>query len=476
MMSRNSSGISARIGFVPTYRFRYSDWCRELHERCLAVLRSTEGLELVTLGEGATAEQAVHRLDEAEVAVRVLREAEVDALVVCPLDFGDERSVAKVAEGLKVPVLLFATSEPPARDDPGMGRMSDSYCGNLSIASAFHRRGIRFRFAGVFLPEDEGLKSELNTFTRAVAVVAGLTGARIGQVGVRTPSFETVMYDEAALIRKFGQNVIFRNVSDISVAAKAIEDNDPQLRDTLKQIRKEAAQITVPDESVKNAARLECALTRFYEQEKLSVMAVQCWPSLGREMGVEVCSTLGRLTGRHMLTACETDVLGGLSMLANHRAALGSTVPHFIDWTIKHREHPNRFLAWHCGNAPVCLAADPKAVALRSRSNMKGVEERIEGSRGCLFQFQLKPGPVTICRIAQYGARWRMLIARGTIVQSEETLAGTWGWVEVTDHDRLYRTLVEEGFIHHASMIHGDQAGELQRACELADIEPVVVD
>ena len=38
----------------------------------------------------------------------------------------------------------------------------------------------------------------------------------------------------------------------------------------------------------------------------------------------------------------------------------------------------------------------------------------------------------------------------GEIVPSEETLAGTWAWVKVRDHERLYRTLVEEGFIHHS--------------------------
>jgi L-fucose isomerase-like protein len=68
-----------------------------------------------------------------------------------------------------------------------------------------------------------------------------------------------------------------------------------------------------------------------------------------------------------------------------------------------------------------------------------------------------------------------MLIARGEIIPSNETLAGTWAWVRVPDHDRLYRTLVEEGFIHHASMIHGDQLSALQEACRFLDVRPVVV-
>ena len=47
-----------------------------------------------------------------------------------------------------------------------------------------------------------------------MAVVKGLRGARIGQVGVRPATFETVGYDEVAMIQKFGQNVIFTELSD----------------------------------------------------------------------------------------------------------------------------------------------------------------------------------------------------------------------------------------------------------------------
>jgi hypothetical protein len=48
--------------------------------------------------------------------------------------------------------------------------------------------------------------------------------------------------------------------------------------------------------------------------------------------------------------------------------------------------------------------------------------------------------------------------------------------VKVKDHRKLYRTLVEEGFIHHASMIHGDQVEALKLACKFLDIQAVVVD
>jgi L-fucose isomerase-like protein len=478
--------VTVKLGFVPSYRNVWKHWTAKMREESLAMLASTPGAQIVVPqpspdGEsvdrerGYTPHGAVQNLDQAEPVAHYFAQQDVDGLVLCPLDFGDERSAAKIAEKLRVPVLLYATKEPPAAEDPSLARVSDSYCGNLSMASALYRRKLPFRFAGVFFPGEAGLRAEVETFVRAVAVVKGLTNARIGQVGVRPPTFETVGYDEAALVRKFGQNVVYANLAEILEDAKQIADDDPRVVEIIGGIRRSVPTITVADDHLLNSAKVEAALAGFWQRHRLSTMAVQCWPTIQRTMGLSLCALFGRLTQRHMLTACEADVLGALSMLVNYQAALGEALPHFVDWTIQHRDDPNLLLAWHCGNAPICLARDPGGIALRSRKNMTGELPPTEADpMAGLCQFQLKPGEVTFCRLAEYDDEWKMLIAKGEIVPSDETLAGTWAWVRVPDHDRLYRALVEEGFIHHASMVHGDQTQALLEACRFLNIEPVV--
>ena len=478
--------VSVRIGFVPSYRFRYTPWCQTMRDESLAVFAKLPLLQVVVPQEGpdglmVDAEQGytphgmVTNLDQAEAVAEYFARQKVEGLILCPLDFGDERSAAKIAEKLGVPVLLYATKEPPAPDEPGLGRLSDSYCGNLSMASALYRRKIPFHYAGIFFPDEPEFLAEVDTFIRAVAVVKGLKGARIGQVGVRPATFETVGYDEAAMILKFGQNVIYSELAELVDQAMAIADDDPRVREIIAGQKANVAAITVAGDCLVKSAKLEVALAEFWQSSRLSAMAVQCWPAIGQQLGISMCALYGRLTGNGLLTACETDVLGALAMLVSYRAALGETVPHFVDWTIQHRDNPNWLLAWHCGNAPLCLAGDPSQSALRSRRDMKGELPVDEGdAMAGLYQFQVKPGVVTLCRLAEYDNRWKMLIATGRIVPSEETLAGTWSWVEVKDHARLYRTLVEEGFVHHASMIHGDQTRILLQVCKFLDIQPVV--
>ncbi len=484
--------VSVRIGFVPSYRFGWTSWTAKMREDSLAALRQFPGMEVVVpqpapegaagccaldAEQGQTPHGAVCNLDEAEVVAEYFARQKVDGLILCPLDFGDERSACKIAEKLRVPVLLYATKEPPAPDEPGLGRASDSYCGNLSMASGLYRRHIPFHFAGIFFPDEAEFHAEVDAFVRAVAVVKGLRNARIGQVGVRPATFETVGYDEAAMVRKFGQNVIYTNLADVVNCAKSYADDDPEVQAVIADIRRTVPIITVADDYLINAAKMELGLAAFWKESRLSALAVQCWPSIQPLMGISMCALYGRLTQQNMLTACETDILGALAMLISYQAALGETVPHFIDWTIQHRENPNWLLAWHFGNAPVSLAQTCQEVALRSRHDMKGELPVQPGDpQAGLYQFRIRPGQVTLCRLAEYDGEWKMLITTGEIIPSEEKLAGTWGWIEVKDHARLYRTLVEEGFVHHASMIHGDQVQALLEACKFLDIQPVLVD
>jgi L-fucose isomerase-like protein len=479
--------IHVRLGFVPSYRFGWTAWTERMRNESLATFAGVSGVEIVVpqvpldgacldAEKGCSPHGAIQDLDQADAMADYLARQKVDGLILCPLDFGDERSACKVAEKLRVPVLLYATKEPPAVDDASLARVSDSYCGNLSMASGLYRRSIPFHFAGLFFPAEPALETAIDTFARAVAVVKGLRNARFGQVGVRPASFETVGYDEVAMVRKFGQNVIHANLADLVDTAKHLADDDPRVIEAIADVRLDSPAITVAGDYLLNSAKLEVALMDFWQRAGLAGLAVQCWPTIQRSMGISLCALFGRLTQRGMLTACETDVLGAVSMLVNYQAALGRIVPHFVDWTIQHRDDPNKLLAWHCGNAPACLARDPREVALRSRHDMKGELPVSSGdTQAGLYQFQLKPGRVTFCRLAEYDGAWKMLIAGGDIVPSGETLAGTWSWVAVPDHARLYRTLVEEGFIHHASMIHGDQTQALLQACKFLDIKPVLV-
>ena len=115
--------------------------------------------------------------------------------------------------------------------------------------------------------------------------------------------------------------------------------------------------------TVNRIADLESALKQFVKQKKLNGLGIQCWNAMQSVYGLSPCYTMGRMTDSGIMTSCEADIYGTLTMLIQYLASLETTAPHFIDWTIKHQEKDNVFLAWHCGNAPPSIACQKPGIS-----------------------------------------------------------------------------------------------------------------
>jgi L-fucose isomerase-like protein len=387
------------------------------------------------------------------------------------MTFGDEVSALAVASAFRdKPVLLFGTKEGPFTPDGN--RRSDSFCGTLSISSGLHRRQIPFIFAGIVFPEESNFKDSVMDFLRVCAISRGFIGARIGLVGPRPERFETCIFSEDQLMRQFKQRVIPIDLVDIMSRAISQKDS-PAVKKIVENIKAQVDSSAIEAATMQNIAGLEYALEQFAAEKGLVALGVQCWTAMQSVYGISPCHAMGRLTDKGIMTSCEVDIYGVLTMLTQYLASLGETVPHFIDWTIKHQEKENVFLAWHCGNAPPSLACRAGDISLKYHSIL-GPSLGINRSMGTA-EFQLAPGEVTISRLQEHDGKFKMLVAGGEIVTSKQNLRGSWSWVEVPDLDKLYATLVKEGFTHHGSLVHGDCSRALVSACELLGIEAVIV-
>jgi len=461
-----------RLGFVPSHRYPFDeDWAVEMRRRCLDVFRTVSEIEVVTPSVSLIHNGLVRDDVGATATINLFAQHQVQGVIIGTMTFGDEISAVHIAEALDVPVLVFGTKEGPFA--PGGGRRSDSFCGTLSITADLYRRKIPYQFVGIVWPEEEALKSAVRAFARACAAVEGFFGARVGMVGSRPERFETCVISEAAMIQSFQQKVIPISLPELFAAANAWPETDPHFLATLAEVKREADCSACSEIAIRKAVKLELTLQKYYTERDLAALAVSCWNDVQESYGICACSTLGRLTGKGMMAACEVDVYGALTMLVQYRASLQAAAPHFIDWTIQHQRLENVFLAWHCGNAPVCLAHDPNIAVVREQAIMSPVvgSEKAQGA----IEFQLKAGEVTLCRLVEYDGAFKMLITTGEIIHTDDALRGSWGWVKVANLEQLYRTLAEEGFIHHASMIHGDIADAVEAFCKFAGIGVVRV-
>ncbi len=455
-----------KIGFVPAHREPFDEsWAEQMRQRCLKAFSRHKMLDIV-VPDGCVRDDA-----DADKAIALFREKGIDGLIMGTMTFGDEVSALSIASAFRDrPILLFGTKEGPFTADGN--RRSDSFCGTLSISSGLHRRHIPFLFAGIVFPEEADFRDNVDDFLRVCAVARGFVGARIGLVGPRPERFETCIFSEDALTHNFGQKVVPIDLADIMARADSPEAKAETGR-ILRAMKAQADLSAIDAATLRKMAGLEYALAQFAAEKRLSAMGIQCWTAMQSVYGLSPCYTMGRLTDRGIMTSCEVDIYGALTMLVQHLASLGTTVPHFIDWTIQHQSQPNTFLAWHCGNGPPSLACDTGKVSIRYHSIL-GESLGPERSQGT-GEFQIKPGVVTLCRLQEHDGDFKMLVTNGTAVKSGDKLRGSWSWVEVPDLERLYATLVGEGFVHHASLIHGDYAQAIGHACEYLGIETVTV-
>jgi L-fucose isomerase-like protein len=461
-----------RIGFVPAHREPFDeDWAVAMRRRCLDAFLHIPQLEIIVPDERLTKGGCVRDDGEAEKVIALFKEKKINGLIIGTMTFGDEVSALDVASAFRdKPILLFGTTEGPFTPDGN--RRSDSFCGTLSVSSGLHRRQIPFIFAGIVSPEERGFKDSVSDFLRVCAISSGFIGARIGLVGPRPERFETCIFSEDLLMRKFKQRVIPVDLVDILSLANSQKDS-PAIKKIVKNIKAQTDSSAIAAATMQKMAGLEYALEQFTAEKGIKAMGVQCWTAMQSYYGISPCYVMGRLTDRGIMTSCEVDIYGALTMLMQYLASFGETVPHFIDWTIRHQERDNVFLAWHCGNAPPSLACRGGNISLKYHSIL-GPSLGIDRSMGTA-EFQLTPGAVTLSRLQEHDGKFKMLVAEGKIVASQQKLRGSWSWVEVLDLDKLYATLVKEGFTHHASLIHGDCSRALVNACELLGIEAVIV-
>ena len=69
-------------------------------------------------------------------------------------------------------------------------------------------------------------------------------------------------------------------------------------------------------------AKLDVVLNNFMEENALDATAIQCWTSLQKNYGCNVCTSMSIMSENMLPSACEVDVTGTLTMYAMQLASV----------------------------------------------------------------------------------------------------------------------------------------------------------
>ncbi len=397
----------------------------------------------------------------AEATMTALAGEGIDRLLALQVTFTDASTIVDAANRFDQPLSIWAVPEPRLG-----GRLRlNAFCG-LNLAS--HALGLADRAFGWAYgdPEDVDLSGLLDggsisapatlrpadgmATAKAERVVAGLKDRRIGRIGAHPDGFATCAYDKEQLISLAGVEVDELELDDLFETAHALpEDAAEPLR---RELDAEVSGLEAVDQGqLDRSLRLKLSLDALQGQGCYDAFALRCWPETFTEYGGAVCGPASLLGEARVPCACEADVYGALTQLILQNVA---EAPVFLVDFVDFDATDDSAVVWHCGQAPRSMA-DPDAVAAATiHTNRK---------MPLLFEFPLKPGPVTFLRVSQARGQQQILIAKGEMLKRDMAFTGTSGVVRFDrPASEVLDNVMATGMEHHMALAYGDHTETLR--------------
>jgi L-fucose isomerase-like protein len=442
-----------RIGFAPTRRAIFDKV--EAKRFKDAIERKLRGwrVDYVNL-DFLNQEGLLYQLADAQAVADRFRAERVDAVFIPHCNFGTEDAAAKVCKLVGKPVLLWGPRDDAPEHDGT--RKRDTQCGLFATSKALRRFGLPFTYLPNSWVDSPEFERGFKAFLRVVAAQRAVLGARIGQVSTRPKLFWSVMVNEGELLERFGVEVVPATLMELQRGVEEIiAAGSDDLRALAADLKSRIAFPNQSDQAIQRHAALILWQRKWAERERLSALAIQCWSDLPAALGLWPCFANGEVTGGGIPVGCETDVHGALTALMMQAAAGAPTF--CADLTIRHPQHDNAELLWHCGPFPSCLADE-------------GVEKSVigydpESKVSGLGQWRIRGGPITIGRLDGDNGKYSLFIGQGAGTDGPYT-RGTYVWLEVSDWLAWEEKLIYGPYIHHVTGVHGHVAPILYEACK----------
>lgn len=401
--------------------------------------------------------------DATRAAMADLEAAGIDHLMLLQVTFTDASMAAAAGAGFDQPMSIWAVPEPRLG-----GRLRlNAFCG-LNLAS--HALGLNGRaFSWLYADPEGDIAGELAALLagerqagrldaklvserseEGARVAEALKGQRIGRIGEHPVGFDTCAYSAEKMEALTGVGVDALALDDLFDAAKAVPDA------TAAEVRIAAeADVTglaeVDQTELDRSLKLKAGLDSIRAKGGYNAFAIRCWPETFTQYGGAVCGPAAMLGEGKVPCACEADVYGALTQLVLLEAA---QAPVFLTDLVDMDAEDDTGVVWHCGQAPISMRDDEAEATATIHTNRK---------QPLLYQFPLKPGPVTLVRISQAFGETKMVLSFGEMLRREMSFTGTSGVVRFERNaGEVLKDIIASGLEHHMALAYGDHRATLR--------------
>jgi len=179
----------------------------------------------------------------------------------------------------------------------------------------------------------------------------------------------------------------------------------------------------------------------------LTATAIQCWSSMQKNYGVNVCTIMSMMSEQMLPSACEVDIAGVVSMYALQLASERPSA--LVDWNNNYGQDPEKCVFFHCGNWAKDFLPDIRIGTAPILGTILGEQNTIGALSG-----RTPAGPVTFGRISTDDRNGciRAYIGDGRFTDDPLDTFGTKAVVHVPRLPHLMQYICRNGFEHHAAM------------------------
>jgi L-fucose isomerase-like protein len=372
----------------------------------------------------------------------------IEGILVCLPNFGDEKGVAdaiRLSE-LHVPILVQAC--PDDLDQFGLERRRDAYCGKISVCNNLRQYGYKFSLTRNHTASlsSQCFRDELKNFFAVCRVVRGMKRVRIGAVGARPNAFNTTRYSEK-LFEAAGISVNTIDLSEVFGNIALIADEDPRVRQRIERIQAYADSSAAPALALNKMAKFALVIDDWMASLGLTATAIQCWSSMQKNFGVNVCTIMSMMSEQMMPSACEVDIAGVVSMYALQLASQRPSA--LVDWNNNYGSDPDKCVLFHCGNWARDFLPDMRMGTAPILGTMLGEENTVGALAG-----RTPAGPMSFGRVStdDVSGKIRVYCGDGAFTDDPLDTFGTRAVARIPRLQELMQFICLNGFEHHAAM------------------------
>ncbi|WP_105615599.1 L-fucose/L-arabinose isomerase family protein [Vallitalea okinawensis] len=438
------------LGF-PNFRYDYGEKYLKIS---IGRLKS-DAYTLITCGRILIDEQSINQ------EIDRLRKENINLLIIQCGTYSYGSSMLKVIEMLEdIPLLLWGFPEPIIEGERGLPL--NSLCG-LNMYGSFLKK-VNKKFSYVYgSVEDEVTYKKVQRTIQAVSIKNTLKQSKFCVIGGRVPGFYLSNVDEIRFRHEIGPEIVYYSIASLLEDAGKI--NDQIVNDEVKKMKTEVCCVTTTDAMLVKSARLYLAIKAFQEKNAIQGFAIKCWPEFQQLYQSSVCGVVSRLNNEGIMTSCEGDVTGLVTMYMQH---LITKQPCFFADLVNINDE-GIVKAWHCGPAPICLARDHSTTQYCEHPTIKqGI--------GFAVEFKMLLGRLTMIKLKEGHEGYKFFIATGTGVEEDRDLVANQADIRFdSTAEQLLDTIMEHGIEHHYAIVYHEIKDDLLEVCKWMNIEPIIV-